>query len=549
MPLYRGNNISWTWTNGSTTIQSDAYVKYVQMLTGQTPTTRGPDVPADETAPYPMPEGLTFVKRGGGYTTYRDASGNMVYLQHKTRKPLKRLEDMDRVALYQSWYEASRFHSWPSWRENLKDEVTKPGDCKYIEQCSFCSYPHVVKTKDYAQVGKAGRINVEARRRKTGTCCTACATTWNLRECIECHSIGSRYSSMYTVEDSAGTLCYLCAQSQRRYLYCDSCSVYFPRERARHHSHNPRTCTCESPQRDFKVRNGGRRVKNDSSFTVSIPAGEISDEGFGQMASYLRTWAAREFRISRVVYYHSEYTPAELKKIASNNDWNAMSYRLSELGDKWQTKRGNFTKRLSQFAHKEYKIKVPPEVLSQIGTIGREHSQGTDYRVQVTRNLNLPREEFAHSGSCWWSEYAQSRCAFKSSGGFGLRSFGEASGRRKRRVEGRAWVMPLKRSGNGNGLVPTFTTDTPDAFVVFNGYGNLDGYTGARLVSQMYGMTYRKISFECSPMYVNSCAGYLVAPEELASHYTDGRLYLEVQQHSDLFNQEQAANERELANA
>ena len=40
----------------------------------------------------------------------------------------------------------------------------------------------------------------------------------------------------------------------------------------------------------------------------------------------------------------------------------------------------------------------------------------------------------------------------------------------------------------------------------------------------MVGMTYRKIGFTCSPMYVNSEAGFLVAPEPIAEKYTDGRL-------------------------
>ena len=59
----------------------------------------------------------------------------------------------------------------------------------------------------------------------------------------------------------------------------------------------------------------------------------------------------------------------------------------------------------------------------------------------------------------------------------------------------------------------------------------------------MAGMTYRKIEFSASPMYVNSDSGYLIAPEEIASNYTDGGLCLAVDVHSNLFN-----NEKVLAN-
>lgn len=100
--------------------------------------------------------------------------------------------------------------------------------------------------------------------------------------------------------------------------------------------------------------------------------------------------------------------------------------------------------------------------------------------------------------------------------------------------------MPLRRDLFGK-LSPTFDTITPDAFVTFNGYGDLGGYAPARILSHMAGWTYRKIEFTCSPMYINA-GGYLVAPEEIAAPFTDRQLNLSVSQHSSLY-------ERELVNA
>jgi hypothetical protein len=67
----------------------------------------------------------------------------------------------------------------------------------------------------------------------------------------------------------------------------------------------------------------------------------------------------------------------------------------------------------------------------------------------------------------------------------------------------------------------------------------------------MAGMTYRKVDLTLNPMYVNSDSGYLVAPEEIAEPYTDGRYSVSMDQHSDLYYQEQrnAAKQKERANA
>jgi hypothetical protein len=141
---------------------------------------------------------------------------------------------------------------------------------------------------------------------------------------------------------------------------------------------------------------------------------------------------------------------------------------------------------------------------------------------------------FYHDDSCWWQGYSESRCALKTNGGFGLRTFD-----RHGDVTGRAWVMPLKLSASGH-LEPTFNTETPDAFTVFNGYGDLAGYTAPRIVGHMAGWTYRKIGFDASPMYVNA-GGYLVAPEEVAKKYdgTNNYLILRLSQHADLLKREQ----------
>jgi hypothetical protein len=183
-----------------------------------------------------------------------------------------------------------------------------------------------------------------------------------------------------------------------------------------------------------------------------------------------------------------------------------------------------------------YNIKLSPEILAQVGCIARDNSGSqSSFAVEVTRDLNQDASDFYHDGSCWWTDYAESRCALKTNGGFGLRTFTEWNG-----VSGRAWVMPLRQLPHGS-LGPTFDTVNPDAFMVFNGYGDLSGYAAARIMAHMTGGTYRKTDFSCEPMYINNKSGYLIAPEEIAGQYEGKGVYPDVSTHADLFRDEQAA--------
>lgn len=269
-------------------------------------------------------------------------------------------------------------------------------------------------------------------------------------------------------------------------------------------SHNCRNDDCcSSPQLSFTVRNDGEEpLANDKRVSVALPAGTISQAGLKQLGFYLRDHGHR-----------------------------MLSYDVDQLGDQWQTRQGNYAKRLSRHAYQVHGEKLSPEVMSQVGVIAREHSNAVDVRIEVTRDLNQSADAFYHDESCYWGSYSESRCALKTNGAFGLRSFDTYEN-----MSGRAWVMPLRQDGPGR-LAPTFDTMSPDAFVVFNGYGDLGGYAAARIVAHMAGWTYRKIGFECSPMYVNA-GGYLVAPEELAGKYTDGELHMSVDQHASISENE-----------
>lgn len=372
------------------------------------------------------------------------------------------------------WYEWRRDHYYHSSDRQAAFEIhlAKKGHDDTFWWCPSCVTP-ALNTDDWRPTADYGQV------------CTECETYFCAR-CDEYYVAGST-----TVEGNE--CCESCASDAD---YCDDCDEYYWAD-ASDHSHS---CDCEAPAQSFTVRNDGEPLlANDTRATITLPAGVIDEQGLRRIKSLLR-----------------------------NNDIDIHA-DLDDIGNAWQTRQGNFTKRLSRHVYKNQGgLKISAEVLSTVGCIAREHSSDTsEYEIEVTRDLNLSAEDFYHEGSCWWTSYASSRCALKSNGGFGLRTFSGPY------INGRAWVLPLKYDGMF--LSPTFNTVAPDAFVVFNGYGDLTKYVPARIIAHMAGMTYRKIAFKASPMYVNA-GGYLVAPEAIVREVKDITLFLN--EHSNLSQQE-----------
>jgi hypothetical protein len=363
------------------------------------------------------------------------------------------------------------------FREYLRGLVTDPDA---LDEFSFCT--------DCGEPGWDDDF--------TGGVCETCWENYSA-----CESCDVRYPDDNLTETLSES--YICDSCRDDYFsYCDYCDGYYPDDDAYEHRHDNGDECCESPQLAFQVRSDGAEpLANDTRAPFTLPAGTISPDGMWSVRRYLRD--------------------AGCYQLAGD---------LDAVGDQWQTKSGNFAKRLSRHAYQTHQAKLTPEIMSQVGCIARDHSRQLDIEIEVTREFNQPASYFLHEESCYWGGYSESRCALKTNGAFGLRSFTNGS------LSGRAWVMPLRQDGRGN-LRPTFDTMTPDAFVVFNGYGDLGGYAPARIMAHLAGWTYRKIGFGCDPMYINA-GGYLIAPEDIAGPYTDGSLRLSVGQHARLYESE-----------
>lgn len=286
-----------------------------------------------------------------------------------------------------------------------------------------------------------------------------------------------------------------------RYVYCPRCNGY----QEKPHDHN---CRCEAPRLTFAFPNGDQMLPNDERLTVELPAGVISSAGMQCIANVLWQNVGQQLP-----------------------DGNYVDVRgvLDEVGCDWQAKRGNFTRRLSSALHKMYKVKLTSAVLSNIGNLAQQHSSDeTEWLIEFTRDLNQPARAFAHGGSCWWSDYQESRCALKNWGGLAMRSY--LPNRPSDEPRGRVWVQPLNTA-----LEPTHNCETAHAYIVYNGYGNLEGYNPARIIAQLSGKSYRKLSeFGAHPQYINGSVGYLVADEATCANTPVINLRYDKHHHADV---------------
>lgn len=500
---------------------------------------------------------IRFIEREDAYSVYIEPDGTEVFIAHGPG--FRRLFEYDLDAMQDLWRkERSHLSYGHQGRREFLDilavSVTDPSvvdEVIFCEQCSIPGHPDddftVLDGSEYA--------------------CQSCLENY-YAWCEDCNTYVSCDDTTCIDDQSVCDNC-----RARNYSWCEDCDAWYRDGNGCGVDHDEdddeddHDGCCESPAPCFLVPNDGNGpLYNDVITNVTLPSGTISEEGMGQIYRYLR-----------------------------DNTGYAYATIVHEVGPRVQTKEGTFTKRLSRTMWKTHKYKIEPAVLSQVGNIAAAHSAAVSHKVTVSRDLNTSARSWGHSDSCWWQSYYKSRCTLKNNGGFGLRSWNDDDD--EPRVSGRAWVIPLRKAekiepttadlrlwgrragytvaesgpvpnevtaayakANPTKLVPTFDALTPDAYIVFNGYGRLSDYTPARIMAYMAGMTYRKIGFETliqggdNTMYVNA-GGYLIAPEELASEYTDGHLTLKVDHHSNLFREEQAAalnvptSDKELVNA
>lgn len=459
------------------------------------------------------------------YSKWVDALGRTVFLAPGSRRQPK--VPNDHIDLKRSWDEsdldADEFSEWVSSFTVSEDAVYWCDDCGgpvfypftvdggAKEVCESCLDDNYV-TCDDCDDHYRDTTSVEDGGREV---CESCLGRYEA--CDDCDELVRDTSS---VEGDDRYVCETCIDDH--YYWCDDCDCYYGEE----HDHHRDGC-CESPKQEFFLRIKDGSISQDEQLTVTLPEG-VTSTGF--------------YQIRDLVYSHVRSLEAP-----PTFGWHRAVDKIhgETIGAEWVTDKGTLPKRISRFLHREAGISLPATVLAEIGNVAKRDARSGEFHVEVTRDLNLDADEFAHGGSCWWTEYAVSRCILKTNGGFGLRSFGKYGGW----ATGRSWVMPMKRQFSGPILTPTFNTDDPDAYVVFNNYGDLGEGLGPVVFAHMLGWVSRRIDFSVDDMWVNYDdtrgirSGHLITPS--AEDFADlPSLHLSIADHSSLYRDETTTTER-----
>lgn len=294
--------------------------------------------------------------------------------------------------------------------------------------------------------------------------------------------------------------------------FCEDCNEWYLDSRSEEHDHSPDYCECSPHDLRFKVlANSHGSIEQDERLLVELPAGAITEQAITAAINVIWSEQMSPLHDQYIQDRYRDY--ANAKQPENYADYDKLQRIFDALEPEWQTKRGNFTRRLSSALHKEG-IKLNEGLLSKVGSTMRAHtSMRNSWHVEFTRDLNQHPEAFANEGSCWWGSENDGLCAFKHWGGVAMRSYDSADQARQF-PSGRAWVQPLNEH-----LMPTLDAYGAHAFVVYNGYGDLEGYTPARLMAYLTSRTYKKIGFEASYQYINA-GGYLVADQETCDKTT-----------------------------
>ena len=216
------------------------------------------------------------------------------------------------------------------------------------------------------------------------------------------------------------------------YHHCDTCGYYVEDDDEDHEHDDP--CHCEAPHQLFSMPNNGYgSFASDERITVATAKGQIDSRGMASLTDYV--W--NNILVPLVDAGHGSSITFEKARDAHMD--------VRAMHPEWQTKDGNFTRRLARLLYRDHAIKVPPGHLSQLGNIARQHSsEAVEYHIELTRDLNMDPSAFYHEDSCWWGSYGRSRCALKQCGGMAIRSFDHCGD-----VSGRAWIAPLCHNTDG----------------------------------------------------------------------------------------------------
>ena len=398
-------------------------------------------------------------------------------------------------------YDTRTLRSWvrrtslrrPQWIEAF-NEIMGEREALNIAGCLHCHQP-IFMESDYTHViSEDGDI-----------VCSECFAYYI--ECTNCGRFEHRDQSI-NIRDY-GWVCNGCYESGAPDAsQCQACGYYYLTENMYYDEngdqhfcdeHAPRS-SCQPQHMEFEfpaLCTPQKTIREDEIVPITVGRGDVSEEGMRLIHGMIYTKTSGKYG----------YGGISLDEIINQ-----------DLYDRsWQTKEGNFPKRLAKHLLVEHSMKLNEDVMTEIGNIAKAHAAipGTHY-ISLTRNLNLPADEFINEGSCWWGSESHSRCELKAYFGFGVRTWSTPDGYRDGgHPVSRAWLVPLTVSAGGPKepkFAPTHVLPA-DAYVLFNAY-EIDQLPYARMIAGMTGKSYRKLKMFDMSAYVNA-AGILVAEQSI----------------------------------
>lgn len=250
-----------------------------------------------------------------------------------------------------------------------------------------------------------------------------------------------------------------------------------------------------------------KSIQQDEIVTITVPHGDVTRVGLNEIRLY----------IARLTAPKSSRGGYGLDVVEIDDP--------DRFDPAWQTREGNFPKRLAKHLLVERSLKLSESVMAEVGNLAKAHANmgPTTHCLSITRDINRESEFYANDGSCWWGSESHSRCELKAHHGFAVRTWESLTPTRYDTPTSRAWMIPLKTEAGGDRFAFESTPVLPaDAYVLFNAY-NIEQLPYARMIAGMVGKSYRRIGFD-APMYLNS-GGVLIAEQSVCDATTSVSIY------------------------
>jgi hypothetical protein len=225
-----------------------------------------------------------------------------------------------------------------------------------------------------------------------------------------------------------------------------------------------------------------RRPSIGKRFSFSTPPGLISPAGVNEVCAYIASQRLSDDPLWR--QSNSGIACASLPPLPISWSWDW----LIASGEF----RGTFPKRVASFYYKRHNLRCPDQFVQQIGNLARKHcDQGRTYEFDFVDQFDWEHGEFGDKWSCYWGSNEEAREVLRENGALAIRFFQDSKG------FGRAWLV-----------------ETPDYWIVFNGYGH-ETVTIARVLSGWMSLHYRQVMLmnngeSSGLLYINGGFGYVI---------------------------------------